>query len=102
MKQRAGRIMCKRCTAANFGVLSWNLPGSAGTGNSVIFDVFKAMPLITGAIRSATQRIRVNISILHGVMTPEESNFHNFQMNLFTCRYSNRVFPGLKSDSSRS
>ena len=52
----------------NFRVPSWNLPGSAETGNSVTFDVFKATSLIAGAFRDATQRIRVNISILHGVM----------------------------------
>lgn len=96
------RIVYKRCIAANFGVPSWNLGGSAETENSVILDVFKAMPLITGAFRDATQRIGVNISILHGVMPPEESNCHKFQMNLFTCRYSNRAFPGRKSDSLRS
>jgi hypothetical protein len=60
--------MCGGCTATNFGVPSWNLTGSAETGNSVRFDVFKVMPLITGAFRDVTQRVRVNISILQGVM----------------------------------
>ena len=61
--------MCKRYTAANFEVPSWNLSGSAETRNSVRFDVSKAIPLITGAFRDAAQPIRVNISILHGVMS---------------------------------